>query len=567
MENLEIADDTSAPPPGALPPYAPTFGEGLYDDGPHDDGPFGGGLPPDPPPDPLGASADFADAPPDPYVASPDPRSLDTHLRRQRLFGTFLDDAEARDRQLAVAAASRARSIDELRQVSVAIAAREEAEDAAKPEHLHANRGQESGWSIQNRAKTELSTEVASAFNLSKNAARRLVEESQTLVADLPMTLGELGAGTIRYEHASLIASTAWSLSQEARAAFEQEVLPWAKTLVYGAFRAKVVTARERLHTASMQERHEKAAAFRNVSKELGEDGMGYLTVHDSNEVIAGIFNRLTDLALPKVKDDPRTLSQRRTDIATEILLKGDLCAAVETAAASDDGSAGSANSGGSANSAGSDGISSDATGRDGKRLGHGIVAQVHIEIPLLTLLGRDTTPATLEGIVPIDPATARKLVADAPGFYRLLTDPVTGSIVAFDDAFRYLPKSLRRAVRLVDGHCTAPWCDATEKESDGHHPDEWADSNDTSLDNSALLCQPDHRLVHNTRWTMTKLPNGDKQWISPCGRIRRVAPERRLSPAFVEALRDDPAKPKPKSVASGDDWYSPADPDEVMPF
>ena len=534
MEDFEIADDTGAPPPGALTPYAPTFGDG-------------------PPPDP----------PPDVYVdPPPDPRFFDTHVRRQLLFGTFLDDAEVRDRQLAVAAAARAKSIDELRRVSVAIATREEAEDAARPEHLRANRGQESGWSIQNRAKTELSTEVASALNLSKNAARRLVEESQTLVADLPLTLDELGLGTIRYEHASLIATTAWSLPKEARAAFENEVVPWAKTLVYGAFRAKVVTARERLHTASMQERHEKAAAFRNVSKELGEDGMGYLTVHDSNEVIAGIFNRLTDLALPKVKDDPRTLSQRRTDIATEILLKGDLCAVADAAVIANAGSA-------EARSAdtGVSGSDSDGIGRDGKRLGHGIVAQVHVEIPLLTLLGRDSEPATLEGIVPIDPATARKLVADAPGFYRLLTDPVTGTIVAFDDAFRYLPKSLRRAVRLVDGHCTAPWCDATEKESDGHHPDEWADSNDTSLDNSALLCQPDHRLVHNTRWTMTKLPNGDKQWISPCGRIRRVAPERRLSPAFVEALREDPAKPQPAPDPSGAGWYTPTDPDEVMPF
>jgi len=522
MKNIEIADDTGAPPPGALPPYAPTFGDGP---------------PPDPPPDIVV-----------PLLTAP--RSLDSHLQRQQLFGTFLDDAEMRDLQLAVAAADRAKSIDELRQVSVAIATREEAEDAARPEHLRANRGQESGWSIQNRAKSELSTEVASALNLSKNAARRLVEESQTLVADLPLTLDELGVGAIRYEHASLIATTAWSLPKEARAAFEQEVVPWAKTLVYGAFRAKVVTARERLHTASMEERHEKAAAFRNVSRELGEDGMGYLTLHDSNEVIAGIFNRLTDLALPKVKNDPRTLSQRRTDIATEILLKGDLCGAVDAAGAIDE-----------------TGADADAIGRDGKRLGHGIVAQVHIEIPLLTLLGRDTQPATLDGIVPIDPATARRLVADAPGFYRLLTDPVSGSIVAFDDTFRYLPKSLRRAVRLVDGHCTAPWCDATEKESDGHHPDEWAESNDTSLDNSALLCQPDHRLVHNTRWTMTKLPNGDKQWISPCGRIRRVAPERRLSPAFVEALRDDPAMPKPNPTPTADGWYSPTDPDEVMPF
>ena len=469
---------------------------------------------------------------PDRYPGLVNPYSASPYVQRRALFAEFLDEAEITDRQLSVTAAKRARRIDQLRRVAVSIATAESAEDATKPPHLRASHGAESGWSIENRAKTELSTELAMAYNLSKNAARTLLAESETLVADLPLTLDTLGDGAIRYEHARVIASVAWSLPKEARAALEAELVPLAATMVLSAFRARAQKARERLQTATMEERHEKAAAFRSVSVEFGEDGMGYLNLYDSNEVVAAIFNRVTDLALPKVKDDPRKLMQRRADVATEILLKGDLCAAVDDDA--------------------------DPESCDGKRLGHGIVAQVHIEVPVLTLLGADTAPATLEGKVPIDPATARKLVADAPGFFRLLTDPITGSIVAFDDRFRFLPASLRRAVRLVDGKCTSPWCDTLAAETDGHHPDEWQKSHNTSLDNSALLCKPDHRLIHNTRWTMNKLPNGDKQWISPCGRIRRVAPLRRLSPAFVEALR--PAKPT-------NSWNTPADPGEAMPF
>jgi hypothetical protein len=228
----------------------------------------------------------------------------------------------------------------------------------------------------------------------------------------------------------------------------------------------------------------------------------------------------------------------------TAILLTGDLCAVVDDAENAD----------------AADGTTT-ATGL--KRLGHGIVARVHVDVPVLTLLGLDEQPATLDGRIPIDPATARKLVADAPGFYRMLTDPITGSVVSFDDAFRYLPKSLRRAVEQIDGTCTAPWCDATAAETDGHHPDEWADTHDTSLANSALLCAPDHRTVHNTRWTMAKLPNGDKQWISPCGRIKRVAPLRRLSPAFVEALAPAPIQPDTTTPGAAtsktDGWQTPA--------
>ena len=482
--------------------------------------------------------------PPPEYDSVPDPHALSPHVQRQMLLGRFLDDAEVIDNQLAMAAAARARSIDELRRVSMAIAREEEAEDAARPPELRANHGQEEGWSIQNRAKTELSTEIATAYNLSKNAARALIEESATLVADLPATLDALSCGTIRYEHAKLIVSTAWGLPIEARAAFEDDVLPWAKTLILSAFKTKVVAAREKIHASSMEQRHEAASQHRTVTKELGEDGAGYLTIRDSNEVIAAIYNRLTDTAFTTFAGDPRTLSQRRADAATEILLKGDLCTFVDEAEAG--------------------ATTTPGITPAGSRLGHGIAAQVHIEIPVLTLLGLDTTPATLEGRTPIDPATARKLVADAPGFYRVLTDPITASVVAFDDKFRYLPKSLRRAVELVDGSCTAPWCDATARESDGHHAEQWAVTHDTSLANSALLCAPDHRLVHNTRWTMVKLPNGDKQWISPCGRVKRVAPVRRLAPAFVEAMKpDEPATTPPPTP----EWDSHDGADEVMPF
>jgi len=506
------------------------------------------GAPPDP------AVHPSFEPPPEHDDVMPDPATLTPYVRRQMLLGRFLDESEVVDRQLAVAAAHRARSIDELRQVSVANALEEESEDATRPPHLRANSGQEAGWSIKNRAKTELAIELATAYNLSKSAARTLIEESATLVADLPLTLEALEDGLVRYEHAKLIAQTAWSLPAEARSAFEAEVLPWAKTLILSAFKTKLLKAREKLDTRSMQQRHEDASARRNVTLEPGEDGVGYLTIRDSNEVVSAIYNRTTDLAIRTFAGDPRTLAQRRTDVLTEIALKGDLCSVVDEAEA-----AARAGGDGTGTGTGTGGTDS-ATGL--KRLGHGIVANVHIEIPVLTLLGLDEQPATLDGRIPIDPATARKLVADAPGFYRLLTDPITGSVVSFDDQFRYLPKSLRRAVQLVDGTCTAPWCDAGPEETDGHHPDEWAESHTTSLANSALLCGPDHRTVHNTRWTMVKLPNGDKQWISPCGRIKRVAPLRRLSPAFVEALRPDP-----DDSAARSRWDTPENPDEVMPF
>ena len=61
----------------------------------------------------------------------------------------------------------------------------------------------------------------------------------------------------------------------------------------------------------------------------------------------------------------------------------------------------------------------------------------------------------------------------------------------------------------------------------------------------------------------MNRLPNGDKEWISPCGRRYVIPPQRRLSPAFLEAGKNSTGAPEdPKN------WDSPlAEGDDDMPF
>ena len=202
MTDRDRTDDAGPSSSGPLPPYVPPsvvpppfgsapgepLGEWVFDDSISDDRGFG---------DPGFEHRGFDDTgfehrgfddpgfddpafepPPEHDDTMPDLSTLTPYVRRQMMLGRFLDDAEIVDRQLAVAAARRARSVDELREVSVANAAEEEADDATKPPELRANRGQEAGWSIQNRAKSELTTELAMAYTISKNAARTLIEES-----------------------------------------------------------------------------------------------------------------------------------------------------------------------------------------------------------------------------------------------------------------------------------------------------------------------------------------------------------------------------------------------------
>ncbi|MET4582221.1 hypothetical protein ABIE21_001711, partial [Conyzicola nivalis] len=72
-----------------------------------------------------------------------------------------------------------------------------------------------------------------------------------------------------------------------------------------------------------------------------------------------------------------------------------------------------------------------------------------------------------------------------------------------------------------------------------------------------------------NTRWTMVKLPDGDKMWVSPCGRIRKVAPHRRLSPAFVQAMAPETTAGETTTTetTAANSWNTPDDPDQEMPF
>jgi len=64
--------------------------------------------------------------------------------------------------------------------------------------------------------------------------------------------------------------------------------------------------------------------------------------------------------------------------------------------------------------------------------------------------------------------------------------------------AKRVVPPHLRKAVEQRDGHCVFAGCGAPTHWCDVHHLVEWINDGDTSLDNSALLCERHHTKVHH---------------------------------------------------------------------
>ncbi|GAA1465108.1 HNH endonuclease signature motif containing protein [Microbacterium thalassium] len=148
------------------------------------------------------------------------------------------------------------------------------------------------------------------------------------------------------------------------------------------------------------------------------------------------------------------------------------------------------------------------------------IRATVQVTVPVLTLLDSPVDDpfdaVTLTGHGPIDPDTARELTAGAPGWDRILTHPISGTVLTVD---RYEPtKRMRRHLAVRDQHCRFPGCRQSTTRSDLDHTRDWALGGPTDVGNLAHLCRRHHTLKHHTPWTVVQQPGGILEWTSPTG-------------------------------------------------
>ena len=81
----------------------------------------------------------------------------------------------------------------------------------------------------------------------------------------------------------------------------------------------------------------------------------------------------------------------------------------------------------------------------------------------------------------------------------------------------RVVPPRLRRAVEQRDWHCVFAGCHAPSYWCDVHHLVHWADDGETSLENSALLCERHHTKVHHG-FTVVREPDGRWHTYRPDG-------------------------------------------------
>jgi hypothetical protein len=325
-------------------------------------------------------------------------------------------------------------------------------------------------------AERAAAADLAVRLNLAESTVRNHAFAAATMRERLPRLWAEFLGGEIPTQNARESATIASELRREHWADFETKILDAARTLTAARFRGKARTIRERLDADTAQQRHDLATTRRGVWAEPDLDGMSWLHALLPSADAATVMARPDAEAfdLYKEADEQRTMAQLRADVLTDLVA---------------------------------------GTGE------HKVGITLAITVPMLSLLGESTQPATLEGVGPIDLATARRLAADAPSITRLLTDPVSGDIIHMD-ARQYRPTAaLKRWLAIRDVTCDFPGCGRRATNCDLDHTFDWAAGGTTTAANLTHRCRKHHSMKHQTLWQVKKPPGATRAvWTSPTG-------------------------------------------------
>ncbi|MGB4778158.1 DUF222 domain-containing protein [Microbacterium sp.] len=356
-----------------------------------------------------------------------------------------------------------------------------------------------------------IAAEIGAATNQSDRAVQARMNDAAVLVEQFPATLTTLREGRFSRSHASVIVDAGLCIDDpDARAEYEAAVIPRAETETAGRLRPIARRLAEQFHPRTLAERHREARRQRRLWVHERDDGMAELGLLGPAHLVYGAYDRVTQLATSIVDaeqhpagddqlagletspvDDTRGLDEVRADVALDLFLTGESTTAVAAGVAA-------------------------------------LRARVQVTIPMMSLLGHSEQPADLAGYGPIDAETARRIAADAPGWDRLLTHPISGTVLAVD---RYRPtEAQRRMLKARDEHCRFPGCRQPTDRCDLDHTVAHAHDGPTAVWNLGHFCRRHHTLKHHSAWRVAQLADGTLEWTSPLDRVYLDHPARTLA-------------------------------------
>ncbi len=148
----------------------------------------------------------------------------------------------------------------------------------------------------------------------------------------------------------------------------------------------------------------------------------------------------------------------------------------------------------------------------------------IQVVIPYSTLIGADDQPAELVGVGPIPASLARETAADGI-WRRLITDPLSGTLLDHGRTTYHPPAALADHIRARDVHCRFVGCRRRAADAELDHVTAWSDGGTTSEPNLAAYCTHHHRLKHHAGWRVDAHPDGRLTWTTPTGHQHTTAP------------------------------------------
>jgi Domain of unknown function (DUF222) len=325
--------------------------------------------------------------------------------------------------------------------------------------------------------------EIAPLLHITHNAAHTRLDLAIDLTTRLPGALAALQCGDIDLYKARILTELTGPLNPQQAAEVETQILPRAAEQTAGQLRAAARRAVLRIDPHGAEQRHQHRVRDRAVIMDPREDGTAELIAVnlDAADAVAA-YQRLDGYARAMSPSDGRSMDQRRADALIDLILGR--------------GGAHSINNG----------------------------AQVQVTVAASTLLGLNNQPGELAGYGAITAQVARQVAADGT-WRRILTDPLSGTVLDVGRTTYRPPKALADHIRTRDRTCRFPGCRQPAHRCDIDHGIPYPEG-PTSACNLCCLCRHHHRLKHHGNWTVDHGPDGTTTWTSPTGRQYVTHPE-----------------------------------------
>jgi hypothetical protein len=340
--------------------------------------------------------------------------------------------------------------------------------------------------------------EVAAALDWAPPTASNKVQTAVNLVTRLPDTVAALERGEVDFPKACAMVEWTAPLPVDQAREVAAQVVPWSAGRTVSAVRAKLSREVHKVDPEAAAARTRERKKRRKVEYRPLPDGMAELLIYDSAERIRAFYQLLDYLARKaKAAGDKCTLDALRTDALMDLIL-----------------------------------------GPNWER----VKIELRITVPASVMAGVSNHPAHLHGYGPIASDTLWELAGKAAFWRRIVTDPVTGTVM--EVSRRNPPEQLREYVRTRTPTCVGVGCNRPAESCEMDHCTDYTKGGPTSAANLDPGCKHHNLMKINSGWTLAQPHPGHYIWTSPAGLRYEVHPQPVVDPTPDAVINDDTPPP-----------------------